>query len=140
MKYDTAQPYIASYIILRKAGKIAFLLRSKTTWMNGRYGLPSGKIEAKEEVGIDVQAEDLKPVLIVHRKEPTDRDMTWVDTYFEAQKWAGEVTNNEPHKHSELAWFNLDDLPDNIIPSVKSALQEIAAGKTYSEYGWVKAS
>lgn len=48
MIYATATPYIASFVILRKAGKIAFVLREHTKWMNGYYGLPSGKVEKNE--------------------------------------------------------------------------------------------
>ncbi len=47
--YDTAQPYIASYLIIRKEGKIAFVLRENTRWMNNHYGPPSGKIEKKRK-------------------------------------------------------------------------------------------
>ena len=46
--YDTATPYLASFVIIRKEGKIAFVLRTNTGWMNGYYGLPSGKVEKVE--------------------------------------------------------------------------------------------
>ena len=145
MKYNTATPYIASYVILRKNGKVAFVLRENTTWMNGYYGLPSGKVEknerflkatvreAKEEAGVDIELGNLEPVHMVHRKEP---DMTWVDLYFEATKWEGEPHNAEPHVHSELAWLDPKKLPKNTIPCIRYALEQIEAGKIYSEYGW----
>lgn len=49
---DVAQtPYLAAYLIFRNdEGKIAFVLRENTHWMNGYYGLPSGKVEADERV------------------------------------------------------------------------------------------
>ena len=150
MKYNTATPYIASYVILRKDQKIAFVLRANTGWMNGFYGLPSGKTEknesflecaireAKEEIGVTLNLKDIVPVLTVHRKEPSDQGMTWVDVYFEARNWKGEVINAEPEVHSELAWLDPNNLPDNVVPCVKAALEEIKKGKTYSEYGWTK--
>jgi len=79
MKYDIATPYTASYIILRRGNKVAFVLRSHTTWMNGFYSLPSGKVEKNEtytaaairetfeEVGVRVQRSDLEHVLTMHR-------------------------------------------------------------------------
>ncbi len=147
MKYDTATPYIASYILLRKGDKVAFVLRSNTSWMNGYYGLPSGKVEkgeyylaaaareAKEEVGIDVKEADLRHALTVHRIEPADDGASdWVDVYFEADHFEGEPYNAEPDVHSELAWLSLNNLPANVIPSVKHALEAITAGKTYTEY------
>ncbi|MCA9330450.1 NUDIX domain-containing protein, partial [Candidatus Saccharibacteria bacterium] len=73
--------------------------------MDGRYGLPAGKVEkletflkaavreAKEEVGVDVDPADLRHILTVHRDSPDDEvdgDMTWVDVFFETTKWQGE--------------------------------------------------
>jgi 8-oxo-dGTP diphosphatase len=144
-KYGTATPYIASYVVLRDGNKVAFVLRSGTSWMNDYYGLPSGKVEqhenftngaireAKEEVDIDIDRDDLRPSLIMHRHSD---DSDWVDVFFEVDKWQGEVINAEPHMHSELAWLDLDSLPENVIPSVSFALEQIKAGVQYAEYGW----
>lgn len=150
MNYNTAQPHIASYVILRKGSKAAFILRSNTDWMNGWYGLPAGKVEknesytqaavreAKEEAGIDVKPSDLQYLITVHRHDPTSHVKDWVDVYFETDKWIGKPHNAEPHMHSELAWHDLDNLPDKIIPAVRFTLGEIKKGKHYSEYGWSK--
>lgn len=116
--------------------------------MNGFYGLPSGKVEinesftecaireAKEEVGAKIMASDLTPVLTMHRANRGDHAPYWVDLFFEVNKWEGELYNAEPDVHSELAWLDLNNLPDNIVPPVVSALEAIKAGKTYAEYGW----
>jgi 8-oxo-dGTP diphosphatase len=150
VKYNTAQPYIASYVILRKDGKIAFVLRSNTAWMNGYYGLPSGKVEqgepfskaalreAFEEAGVEISESNLSHVLTMHRKEAEDIDNTWVDVFFEAIQYEGEPYNAEPHVHDELAWLDPDNLPENIIPSVRAALDFIAAGERFAEWGWDK--
>lgn len=147
MKYATAQPYIASYLIIRKDGRIPFVLRANTSWMNGYYGLASGKVEdgesfaqavireAKEEIGITIQPENLRQILTCHRRE-ADEAMSWVDVVFEATSWEGEAVNAEPHMHSELAWLEPEQLPTNVIPSVRFMLERIAAGETYCEYGW----
>lgn len=143
-RYDSARPYIASHVILRRDGKIAFLLRQNTGWGDGLYGLVSGKVdkgenfltaavrETREEAGVDVSPENLKHVLTASRKS----DMLWVDVLFEAAKWQGEPDNAEPHKHAELTWLDPDNLPDNVVPSIRFYLEQIAAGKTYAEYGW----
>ena len=145
--YETATPYIASYVLLRRANTIAFVLRKNTKWMDNYYGLPSGKVEndesfaaaaireAKDEVGITVQSSALRHVLTCHRKS-NDNSLSWVDVYFEVDEWEGEPVNAEPHVHSELAWLDLDALPENTIPAVRYCLDQIKAGITYAELDW----
>ena len=145
--WGTARPYAASFVILRRGDSVAFVLRKNTDWMDGHYGLPAGKLErnesfmvgalreAKEEVGVVIEEADLRHALTVHRKADDD-DMDWIDMYFEASKWQGEPHNAEPDVHSELAWLDINNLPKNMVPPVRSALQQIANGQTYAEYGW----
>jgi ADP-ribose pyrophosphatase YjhB (NUDIX family) len=146
-EYDTQKTYTASYVIFRKDNLVAFVLRAHTSWMNNHYGLPSGKVElgesftraaireAKEEVGVKLSPEQLRQVLVCQRQEKDD-DQPWVDVFFEVTDWDGELINAELHMHSELAWFDLDNLPDNVIPSLSATLDAYRAGKTYFEYGW----
>jgi 8-oxo-dGTP pyrophosphatase MutT (NUDIX family) len=149
MKFNTATPYIASYVIIHnQEGKVAFVLRSHTKWMNGHYGLPSGKVEknesytqaaireAKEEIGITVAAKDVKHVLTMHRYDVESSNPDWVDLYFTVDTWQGEPYNAEPHVHSELAWLDPDKLPTNTISAVKYAFEQIKAGHVYAEYGF----
>ncbi len=143
-EYDTQTPYISSYVIVRREDKVAFLLRSNTQWMNGYYGLPSGKVEKKEnalaaasrealeEIGIKINPKDLKFVHMMHRHAETD----WIDVFFEAENYEGEAVNAEPEVHGELAWFDPENLPDNVLEYIRIAVRHIEAGKNYSEYDW----
>lgn len=148
---EVARPYTACFTILIRNRKIAMVLRKNTGWMDGYYGLPAGKgewferfttgaiREAKEEAGVDIDESDLKFVHMVHRHgedQDTQKFMDWVDVYFEANKWSGEPYNAEEDKSESLDWLDLDNLPENIVPSQLDALQRIAIGEKYSEYGW----
>jgi len=148
-KYDTARPYLASFIILRRGDKIAMTLRQNTGWMDGFYGLPAGKVEygetymqaavreAKEEVGVDININDLKFAHATHRHgEEDDEFMDWVDVYFEASKWTGEPHNAEIEKSERLDWIDMKNLPGNIVPPQLVVFQHITNGVTYSEFGW----
>lgn len=109
--YNIATPYTAIYLILKREGKIAFLLRQNTDWMSNHYGLIQGKVEktesflaaavreAKEEAGIDVSYHHLHHLLTGYRKTPQS---VWVDVIFHVAKWEGEPYNAEPHKHGAL--------------------------------------
>jgi len=150
-KFNTSHPYTAVFIVFRKNSKAAFLLRGDLPWMADHYGLPSGKVEiaepfslaavreAKEEVGVDIDPKDLKYLLTMQRNSGKQDDGTileWVDMYFEATKWKGELYNAEPHMHRKLDWLDLKNLPENVILPVKAALEIIEAGQAYSEFGW----
>jgi 8-oxo-dGTP diphosphatase len=145
MKYDSATPYIAVFVLLRRGNQAAFLMRQNTGWMDGYYDIVAGKVEsgetyrqaaireAQEEAGVEIHLADLKPLLTAHRRS---KDTTWVDIVFEARQWQGKPRNAEPSKHSSLEWLDLDNLPDNIAPPGRFRLDQITAGHHYAEYGW----
>ena len=148
-RYDTARPYVACFVVLRRSNKVAMVLRKDTGYMDGYYGLPAGKVEwgenyagaavreAKEEAGVTIKLKDLFFVHVAHRHGEDDETfMDWVDVYFEADKWEGEPHNAEPDKSERLDWIDLTNLPKNIVPPQRAALEEIANGIPYSEYGW----
>lgn len=138
-------PYTAAYMIFKKDGKTALLLRGHTGWMDGHYGLIAGRVdkgesftqaairEAKEEAGVTIDPADLRVVATFHRHET---DSVWVDLLFEVDKWQGELYNAEPDKHDELSWFDPHNLPENMVPSVRFYIEQYLAGKSYAEYGW----
>lgn len=145
MSYDTGTPRIAVYLLLEQEGKFAFIMRTNTGWRDGFFTLPAGKVEkyesftagaireAVEEVGITIKPEDLQSVVICHRVEDGS---DWIDNMFVVKKWTGEVVNNEPHMHGELAWFALDALPENVTPNQRSMVAAYLRGETYCELGW----
>ena len=138
----TKRPFCAAFMLIEQGGKYLFVKRKNTAWMDGYYGLPSGKVErgegfleaavreAKEEVGVTVRLEDAEFVHLSCRND----DMEWCDVMFLAKKWSGEPRNAEPDMHEEIAWFALDALPENVVPPVGAMLEAWTAGKTYSEY------
>ena len=144
-KFDSAAPHIACFTVLRRGNTIACILRKNTNWMDGYWGLPAGKVEwgepythgavreAKEEAGVDVALEDLRHLHTCHRHSD---DTDWVDIYFEADKWQGQPYNAEEHKSERLEWLDLNNLPENVVPSQRHALEQIAKGIVYSEFGW----
>ena len=148
MSASGATPNIATYMVLRKDGRLAFLLRENTRWMNGNYSLPSGRVEkdesflqatvreAKEELGITVKEEDVKHLLTMQRLSTDDEHQHWIDIYFEITKWEGEAYNAEPESHGELAWFDPKQLPKNVVYNIPFALMQIEQGNVYCEHGF----
>lgn len=140
----------ASYLVLIKNNKILLLRRYNTGYQDGKYSFIAGHAErnetftntvireAKEEAGIKVDSKNLEVAHIMHRKCPEDPqgENERIDTFFIAKKWQGKIRNCEPQKCDRLNWFNLDNLPPNIIPYIKQAIDCIKNRIFYSEHGW----
>jgi ADP-ribose pyrophosphatase YjhB (NUDIX family) len=145
----------ASYMILLKDGKILLARRFNTGYMDGYYSLPAGHVEkgetftqciireAKEEIGVDLRQENLKAVHFMHRDSRADYPQgvaegvnERIDVFFTAEKWEGEIKNMELGKCDNLSWFDLDNLPEKIVPYIKQALEYISKKIFYSELGW----
>lgn len=45
-------------------------------------------------------------------------------------------SNKEPDKHDDMKFFNINELPENIIPAHKQIIQCIDRAIFYSEHGW----
>ncbi|MDB5169182.1 MAG: putative hydrolase [Candidatus Saccharibacteria bacterium] len=137
----------AVYALLRKDDKVLLLRRANTGYQDGKFGLVSGHMnggepatkamirEAQEEAGVTIAPEDLKLVHVTHKisSQAGGQDER-LELFFEASNWDGEITNAEPHKCTELTWFPINDLPTDTIPFIKLVIQNIVAGKMFSEY------
>lgn len=133
------------YLALIKDDQILLSRRYNTGFHDGEYSLPAGHLagnetlnqtmirEAMEEIGVTLNSEDIRLVHVMHRKEPNEER---VNFFFTAERWRGEPENMEPCKCDDLGWFEIDMLPDNVIPYVRKAIDCIRKGKMYSEYGW----
>lgn len=133
------------YAFFVKDGKVLLLRRFQTGYEDGNYSLPAGHAEggetlreavareAAEEVGVQTKAEDLELALTMHR---WCGDHERVDFFFLASRWSGELRNMEPEKCDDMQWFALKQLPENIIPYIRRAIECYDKGIMYSEFGW----
>ncbi len=138
---------LASFAILERDGKILMARRFNTGYADGQYQMPSGHVEkdeypieaaareAKEEIGVDIAIEDLKFVHASYRINKVDDAGDYVDFFFKATKWSGEVINAEPEKCDELVWVSMDAVPENTVPVLKEAVEYIREGLPFSEVG-----
>lgn len=142
---DRFKFYAAAFLVLLKDGQVLLHKRQNTGYQDGNYSLVSGHFEfaetakqctireAKEEANVDIRPDDLTVSHVMHRFRP---DRTYMDVYLTCNAWDGKVTNMEKETCEELKWFPIDDLPDNLIPEVKLALENIQKKIHYSEFGW----
>jgi len=135
----------AVYLILFRGNQILLSRRFNTGWMDGHYSLIAGHLdgnesvsrammrEAKEETGIDIEKKDLEPATVLHRRYP---DQEYVDFFFICKKWKGEPSVIEKDKCDDMSWFSLDDLPENLLPYIKVAINNYKNKIAFSENGW----
>ena len=135
----------AVYLMLLKDNKILLARRFNTGWMDGKYSLVAGHIEvnesvsqtmireAQEEASIKIKKSDLEPATVIHRKYPGQE---YIDFFFICKKWIGSPTIQEPEKCDDMSWFSLDNLPENLLPYIREALNNYQNKIAFSETGW----
>jgi 8-oxo-dGTP diphosphatase len=120
--------------------------RDRRPEFDGRWHLPSGKLdagesvataaarEAAEEVGTLIDPTDLHLVHTIHvcGSGPEPR----LGLFFTAHRWAGEPRNREPDKCSAVGWFDLDNLPDDIIEYPAAGINAYCHDVPFSLLGW----
>ncbi|WP_352419068.1 NUDIX domain-containing protein [Proteiniborus sp.] len=135
-------------IILKvKYGEVEILLhrRKNTGYQDGKWDIAaSGHVdegetakmavvrECAEELGIDVKIIDLSFVHLSHRIS-NNGGKAYYDIYFVVNRYDGIPKIMEPDKCSELRWFKINDLPNDIIDIRKAALDYYGIDIQYSE-------
>lgn len=135
---------VAVHLLLIKSEKIALLRRYNTGYEDGKYSVIAGHLdgnedlksamirEAKEEAGIVIVPDNINIVGVMHRKSKDER----IDFFLTANIWQGELINKEPHKCDDLSWFDINKLPQNMIPYVRKAIENYKAGIQFDILGW----
>lgn len=137
----------ASYLILLKDNQILLSRRFNTGYEDGTYSLVAGHLEenetfmeclireAQEEIGIEINPNQAKISHIMHRK--TDPSFpNRIDKFYTVSNWKGDIKNLEPNKCDDISWHDINNLPPNIIPYIKFAIESSLNNKKHSEYGW----
>ncbi len=144
MPRDWFTMVVAVHLFLLRDGRVLLLRRYNTGYEDGWYSVVAGHVdggeeikdamirEAREEAGIVIAPENVAVVGVMHRRSAEER----IDFFLAARCWAGEVTNREPDKCDELAWFDLDALPANVIPYVRRALDNYHEDRWFDSFGW----
>ena len=130
-------------LVITKDNQVCLMRRYNTGWNDGMYALMGGHVEdgerptlaaireAKEEFGIDIHESDL--VELYTMAVAPDH----IYLYFGCNKYSGDITNNEPDQCDDIRFFDIDNLPENIIGADKVALSKMWNSENkYFEYNY----
>ncbi|MGI5467915.1 methyltransferase domain-containing protein [Streptomyces sp. CA-132043] len=130
------------HLILRRGDEMLLARRANTGYADGLLHAPSGHAEdgedvreamareAAEELGLLLTPSDLRVALVMQHRSPEGRPR--IGWFFEATYGAGgEPENREPHKCSELDWFPLAALPDDMVAYCRAGLDAYRAGERF---------
>jgi 8-oxo-dGTP pyrophosphatase MutT (NUDIX family) len=135
---------VTVHLLFFRENQILMLRRFNTGYRDGEYSVPAGHLdgnetviaaaarEAEEEIGVQIDADDILFSSVMHRNENDER----VDFFVRIAKWNGEPVNAEPDKCDELRWMSVNDLPLNTIPYVRQAIQNHLNRVKFDEFGW----
>ncbi|MEP7103899.1 MAG: NUDIX domain-containing protein [Candidatus Dojkabacteria bacterium] len=130
---------LVSLVVLEKNNQILLIRRLNTGWEDGKYTVPSGHLEegekpleaavreTREEVGVELNTDDLK---LVH----VDFFDNYIHLYFKCSKWSGEPQIMEPNKCDDILWASYNDLPENLAGHGHETLRAIGENILFSEY------
>lgn len=121
--------------------EILLQLRQNTGYMDNMYDFAcSGHVdkgesytqalirEAKEEIGISINENDLVFLAVNHNYQADH-----VQLFFSTKSYEGEPIICESDKCGGLLWSDTDNLPSNIIPYVKNVIKDIEYGIQYDD-------
>ncbi len=132
----------AAYVVLRRGTEVLLQLRAGTGYRDGFWAcaaaghveagesvLDAAVREAREEVGVRIDAGDLVPLCVVHRTHGNGRPVDErVDFFFGCDRFDGEPRRLEADKSADLRWFALDALPDPVVPHERAVLDLLGTG------------
>jgi len=142
---ETRHKVFASvHLFLISEKGILLHLRQNSSFAD-QYGLIAGHIdggesatkaiirESYEEAGITITPESLSMACVSHSNANNNE---YVQFFFVCKSWDGEIQNKELLKCKELKFFSLNNLPENIVPYIKTAIENYKQGNIYFETEW----
>ena len=133
-------------VLLCFADNILLVRRCSQSFARGLYSIIGGKVEhgetalqaikreVLEETTLNIPESDFELVHTFHRKG-IEEDLIALCFKVDISNMATPI-NNEPDKHDDMRFFKVNQLPGNIIPAHKQAIECIQQNIRYSEHGW----
>lgn len=135
-------PHVTVSLFLIKEGKIFLLKRKNSSYYDWFWWLPAWRLEdwefitawilreVKEEIWIDLNPEKLSKPMIVHH---INSNRQVIRVYFMCKEFDQTPFNAEPEKCEEARWFDLEKLPENMVPIIPFLLKNFLNWERFLE-------
>jgi 8-oxo-dGTP diphosphatase len=136
------------FLLLHDGPSVLLALRRNTGYHDGRWNLPSGKLEhgedavtgirreAREEIGIDLRPSAVTPVATVHHRAPSHARVGLVFAAAFDPGTHGEPVNAEPHKCGAIGWYPATSLPAEMSDYSEDCIRAYLSGERFLLSGW----
>jgi 8-oxo-dGTP diphosphatase len=141
-KISTEPILVGCELFVRRGDTLLLGLRGKACFGAGTWALPGGHLEfgeklaealcreAKEELGADIEASELRIVSIVDDPRP-ELGTHYVHISFETKDPSWEPQIAEPESCDEWRYFPLDKLPQDIFEPHQAIIQNYLHSSLY---------
>ncbi|MBG6136812.1 NUDIX domain-containing protein [Longispora fulva] len=132
-------------IILTRDEEVLLTLHKGT----GQWSVPSGPLvgdenvldaavrEAREKVDVQLTAEELEFVGVIHRRHGPERaNMAFVFHALNVPELQGEPVNADPERCAEIRWFPMEEPPEKASPNTVRGLELLDSGESLSVADW----
>ena len=135
-------PLTVFTVLVNNLDQVLFLRRFNTGFGDGRYCLPGGHVEPAErildaakretleEVGIEINESQV--VGVIH--SDVDREYLHFIVMATQPAWTGTARNMETDQCDDITWRPWGQWPDNTLPCIRAALDNIQAGIFFGEH------
>ena len=137
----------AVHLFLLSNGKILVEKRKNRDYCNGQYDVVASHIlggesaidaiirTAKTEVNIVIKKEDLEIIQVMHQN---DNGLEYINYFFIATKYSGNINNNEPQFCENLEWVDFKYPVNNLEKYINEAIKNYLdnPNERFTFYGW----
>ena len=121
--------------VIKNDDNILLLKRQNTKYGNNKYALPGGHLEYNEsipegmirelyeEIGLKVKEPNIDLYKVIKMVDSKSIQTEYINFIFIYQYKNEPLINKEPQFCSELKWFNIKELPKNILGFIPSIFE-----------------
>jgi ADP-ribose pyrophosphatase YjhB (NUDIX family) len=132
-------------IVQNEKGHI-LLAKRKNSYKAGFFGLPGGRVEGNELL-TDCALRELREETSLHAVHlqyigvvrewqpdfPGEHPDSFVHFVFLCKEWEGAPTTNEPDRAELWEWYDINNLPDPVVPGHFAGLKLLASNETVQD-------